>query len=105
MIVDERTYTIHAGKVPEFLALYEREGLAIQTSHLGQPFGYFITEVGTINQIVHMWAYDSLADREQKRAKMQADPAWNAYIAKAAPYFARMENRILKSVSFWPKKG
>lgn len=104
MILDERTYTIHAGKVPEFLAAYEKEGLDVQTSHLGEPFGYFFTEVGTINQIVHMWAYESMAEREQKRAKMQADPKWQAWIAKAAPYFAKMENRILKSAPFWPRK-
>ncbi|MBM3555964.1 MAG: NIPSNAP family protein, partial [Alphaproteobacteria bacterium] len=30
MIVDERTYTLHPGKVPEFLKLHETEGLPIQ---------------------------------------------------------------------------
>jgi hypothetical protein len=104
MIIDERTYTLPAGKVPELLALYEKEGLAIQSSYLGKPFGYFFTEVGTINQIVHMWAYESMADREQRRAKMMADPAWQAYLKKAAPYFMNMENRILKSAPFWPVK-
>ncbi|MGE0723577.1 MAG: NIPSNAP family protein [Alphaproteobacteria bacterium] len=102
MILDERTYTLHPGKLGEFLAAYEKEGYPVQTRHLGKPFGYFFTEVGTINQIVHMWAYESMADREQKRAAMQADPAWQAWIAKAAPYFTHQENRILKSVPFFP---
>jgi len=104
MILDERTYQVQAGKMQEFLAFYEREGLAIQVSHLGKPFGYFITEVGAINSIVHMWAYESMADREQKRAAMQADPKWQEYLGKAAHYFVRQENRLLKSVPFWPVK-
>ena len=102
MILDERTYTLHVGRLPEFLAAYEAEGYAVQTKHLGKPFGYFVTEVGTINQIVHMWAYESMADREQRRAAMQADPAWQAWIKKAAPFFSHQENRILKNVSFFP---
>jgi NIPSNAP len=98
MIIDERTYQVAPGKMQELLALYEKEGFAIQSKYLGKPFGYFIVEVGEINHIVHMWAYESMADREQKRAQMQADPAWQAYLAKAGPYFAKQWNRVLKSL-------
>ncbi len=104
MIVDERTYQVAAGKLQELLQLYEKEGLAIQSKHLGKPFGYFIVEVGEINNIVHMWAYESMAEREQKRTTMQGDPEWQAYLKKAAPYFVKQQNRLLKSVPFWPMK-
>ena len=30
MIIDHRTYTFHPRKIPEFLEIYEREGLPIQ---------------------------------------------------------------------------
>lgn len=30
---------------------------------------------------VLMWRYDSLADREARRAAMYADPEWQAFIA------------------------
>jgi NIPSNAP len=98
MIVDERTYQIVPGKTAELLALYEKEGYAIQSKHLGKPYGYFVVEVGEINHIVHMWAYESMADREQRRERMQADPEWQAYLKKAAPYFLKQWNRLLKSV-------
>lgn len=101
MIVDERTYQVAPGKMAELLELYEKEGLAVQTKYLGKPFGYFVVEVGEFNHIVHMWAYDSMADREQKREKLFADAEWKAYLKKAAPYFVRQENRLLKSVSFF----
>ena len=42
--------------------------------YLGEPYGYFVTETGDLNQFVHMWRYDSMADREQRRAAMYRDP-------------------------------
>ncbi len=102
MIIDHRTYTVVPGKLKEFVELYKKEGMPVQTKYL-TLHGYFTTEVGNVNQIVHMWRYESLADREQRRAKLMADPAWQAYGKKAAPYFTNMENKILVATDFSPK--
>jgi hypothetical protein len=104
MIVDLRTYTIVPGRLAAFLELYEKEGLPIQIKHLGKPIGYFVTEIGTLNQVVHLWGYESLADREKKRAGMEADPAWTAFRAKSSGggNIQHQENKILKSTSFSP---
>lgn len=104
MIVDLRTYTMVPGRLKAFLELYEREGLPVQRRHQGQPLGYFVTEIGTQNQVVHLWAYESLSDREKRRAALDADPEWMAYRAKsaAAGNVQLQENKILKSVPFSP---
>jgi hypothetical protein len=104
MIVDMRTYTMVPGRLKAFLALYEAEGLPVQLRHLGKPIGYFTTEIGTQNQVVHLWGYESMADREQRRNAMEADPAWAAYRQKSAASgnLQYQENKILKSVSFSP---
>ena len=44
------------------------------------------------------------AERERRRAQMNADPAWQAYLAKATPFIQQMENRILTPLSFSPIK-
>ena len=105
MIVEERTYTLHPGKVPEYLALYEREGLALQRAALGTLVGYFSTEVGTLNQVVHLWAYQDLEDRSRRRAELLADPDWQAYFARIAPLLQRMESRLLVPAPFSPLGG
>lgn len=104
MIVDLRTYTMVPGRLGAFLEVYEKEGLPIQIKHLGKPIGYFTTEIGTLNQVVHIWGYKSQADREQRRAAMEADPEWIAYRKKsgAAGNIQHQENKILKSTSFSP---
>ena len=102
MIVEQRTYTLHVGKVPEYLRLYESEGMAIQTRILGRLVGYFTTDIGPLNQIIHMWGYDSLEDRARRRAQMQADSGWKAYVAKIQPLIHTQETKILIPTSFSP---
>lgn len=104
MIVDERSYTLVPGKLKEWQALYEQEGLPVQSRILGNLLGFFVTEIGTINQIVHLWGYENFAERERRRAQLGADPAWQAYLAKAAPMMQKMENRILVPLPFSPIK-
>lgn len=107
MIIDHRTYEIKAGCLHKFLELYGTHGYPVQVKHLGEPVGYYSSgDIGVLNQIVHLWQYESLADREEKRSRMQADPAWQAYLAKSAEagYTVRQENKILRAAPFWKAK-
>lgn len=102
MIVEERIYTCHPGKAPQYVQMYEAEGLAIQRPILGNLVGYFTSDIGTLNQVVHLWAYESMADRATRRAKLLSDPAWKAYIAKVQPLVLTQENKILVPAPFSP---
>lgn len=103
MIVEKRTYTFHPGKLQEFLTLYEKEGLALHTSYL-PLIGYFVSEIGTLNQVVTLWGYESMADREEKRARLYADPAWIAFGPKTTPFIQTMETMILRPTGWSPIK-
>ena len=102
MIVEERIYTVQVGKVPEYLRIYEAEGLAVQTRHLPRMVGYFSTEAGPLNQIIHLWAYDSFEQRVERRAAMMADPEWQAYLAKIRPLIVSQETKLLIPAPFSP---
>lgn len=106
MIIDLRTYTMMPGRLNAFLKLYEEEGLPIQLRHQGQPVGYFVTEIGPQNQIVHLWRYDSIADRELRRAALAADADWVAYRVKSGETgnVQYQENKILVPARFSPMK-
>jgi hypothetical protein len=101
-ILDERTYAIQPARVRDYLDLYVAEGMAIQVGHLGDLVGWFTTDVGVVNEVVHMWRYADMGDRERRRAAMEADPAWQAFRAKAAPLVFRMRSRILRPTAFSP---
>ena len=103
MIFDHRTYTCRPGTVNRQLELYYEHGYATQTKHLGEPVLYGVTETGPINTYIHVWAYEDAADRAKRRAAMQADPDWHAFMAKSseAGYLLSQENRILEAAPFF----
>lgn len=84
MIYDHRTYTCRPGTIASHLKLYQEHGWPVQTRHLGQPAIYARTETGDVNSYVHVWVYDSPADRAAKRAALAADPEWAAYLRLSA---------------------
>lgn len=106
MLLDVRTYTCRPGTIKLQLELYEKYGFEPQKRHLGEPFAYLITETGPINSFIHIWAYENADDREKKRAAMQADPDWQAYIKKSgeAGYLDSQANQLMTPASFAPIK-
>ena len=104
MLLDHRTYICRPGTLKKHLALYEAYGKAPQTKHLGQPVAFLTTESGNVNTYVPIWAYADAADRATKRAAMQADPDWIAYLEKSAEagYLEFQENRLMLPVGFMP---
>lgn len=106
MILDVRIYTTKPNRTAEFVALYKQHGLAIQQKHLGRCVLWGTTIEGQLNQVVHIWAYDSQADREARRTAMAADPGWATYLAEVAKadVLLSMENRMVRPTDFSPLK-
>jgi len=106
MIVDLRIYTCRPNKLAEFIKLYEEKAWPLQKQYLGNCLGWYTTVEGALNTVVHLWGYDSQADREARRNAMAADPAWGDYLAEAGKLglLVAMENRILKPTTFSPAR-
>jgi hypothetical protein len=102
MIVEQRDYHVYTGKLPELVRLYEREGIPLQNEILGGLVGVFTTDVGALSTYTTMWRYDSFAEREERRARLQADERWQAFLAKVQPLMHTQQNRILVPTSFSP---
>jgi hypothetical protein len=49
-----------------------------------------------------MWGYESMADRDEKRAKLYADPEWIAFGPKTTGFIQTMETMILKPTGWSP---
>lgn len=102
MIVEQRDYHVTTGKLNELVSLYETEGIELQKSHLGNLLGAFTTDIGALSTYTSMWGYESYADREGRRARLQADPAWRAFLGRIQPLIHTQQNRILIPTSFSP---
>ena len=102
MIVEERTYTLKPDCIAKFLELYETEGMKIQLQYLPRMLGYFVTEIGVLHQVIHMWGYETFEERERCREALVLDPRWKAYSGKVRPLFAKQENRIMRPTRWSP---
>jgi NIPSNAP len=102
VIVEERTYHVHTGKLAEVVGLYADEGTAVQQRHLGNLIGAFTVDIGDLSSIVQMWGYESLGERERRRAALQADETWKAFLKRLTPLIHTQRNRILIPTSFSP---
>ena len=102
MLIDHRTYTIFPGRTLEYLSIYEKEGLPVQLEHLGRLVGYFTSEVGPLNQAIHIWAYENSEDRDARRARLWADPRFLGVAGKLYPLIQAQENKLIKPTSFSP---
>ena len=76
MIYEIRTYDLKPRSLPEFeKRTAEKIAGRVKHSQLG---GYWRTEVGPLNQVVHIWPYEDLNQRAEIRAKVVADGIWPA---------------------------
>ncbi len=102
-IVEQRDYQVYTGKLPELVRLYETEGIAIQVEELGDLVGAFTVDIGAqLSTYTHLWRYDSLDERSERRARLQARDDWKAFLAKIQPLIHTQANRILVPTSFSP---
>jgi hypothetical protein len=97
-IVDHRIYTIRPRCMAAFLEAFEQLAMPILRRHLGTPLGFYVSSIGPLNQVVHLWGYDSLADFERRSAARDADPDFAAYLQATRDLVVAQETRIIKPV-------
>jgi hypothetical protein len=102
--VDERTYTITYPQVSAFIELTKKLGYPITDGAGWQLIGYFTSITGTVNQVVHLWYWDSQTQREELQAAVVGNPNWPAYQAANGMRMEKQESRYLVPTSFSPLK-
>lgn len=74
MIYEVRTYLLKPGTVAE---CEKRFAEALPHREKYSPLGAFWhTELGPLNQIIHVWPYENLRQRSEIRAQAVKDPYW-----------------------------
>ncbi len=102
MILEQRDYHVYTGRLPELVRLYETEGIPLQQEILGGLVGAFTADIGALSTYTTLWRYDSFAEREERRGRLQADERWQAFLAKVQPLVHTQQNRILVPTAFSP---
>jgi hypothetical protein len=59
-----------------------------------------MSDIGALNQVVHLWGYESIGDYDQRRTARDNDPEWPAYLHASAHLIVAQESRIIRRVEF-----
>lgn len=84
-IVELRSYILQPGKQGIFLDFMATEGMAIERPILGHLLGFYTSEIGQLNRVVHLWRYESFDERAVRRKRLAEAPAWMAFLPKVLP--------------------
>jgi hypothetical protein len=102
-VFELRTYDI----VPQRFAEYAKltgDLFHLRTAH-SKLCGFWVTEIGGQNQVVHIWEYDSLTHRKSVREALAGDAKWvSDYLGPARSMFAKQDNVLMAAESIVEQK-
>lgn len=102
MIYEIRTYDLKPRSVPEVEKRTGEKLPARQT--YSKLWGFFHTEIGPLNQVVHIWPYEDLNQRGKIRAKAVSDGKWPP---NNAEFIVNQQSEIYNPAPFMknPREG
>lgn len=96
-LINLRYYTIAPRKMGEFLDVFDRLAMPVLIRSLGAPIGFYTSTVGTLNQVVHLWAYRDFADMEARWHARDTDPDFGEYLRSSGHLIVAQEDRLLRA--------
>lgn len=96
MLFEYRAYTLRPGNEYAFWDAQLMRGLDPQRRPImARVVGYFATRTGPVDQIVHLWRFDSYDDWYTRLYSGYGDPANEPYYRKVRALMLAQENRFL----------
>lgn len=97
MIIEMRSYILQPGGVPVFEEAFEK---ALEHRTKFSPLGaFFHTDIGPLNQVVHIWPYESFDEKDRIGKEARATGHWPP---KAQHVIVTQESKVLQAAPFSP---
>jgi hypothetical protein len=99
MIYELRTYTVKPGTLGDMVKAASTVSRDIRGNDYGKLEGYWSSEIGPLNQVMHLWSYSDFAERARLRAELAKNPRWTSeYTPLIHPLLMRQDVRLLNAV-------
>ncbi|KAK3908671.1 Protein NipSnap [Frankliniella fusca] len=99
-IYEIRSYSLKPGTMIEWGNNWAR-GLKFRRNN-NEAFAGFMSQVGRLNNVHHIWCYESLYQRKETRESAWRNPGWDECVAYTVPLIREMHSRILVPTEFSP---
>lgn len=104
MIYDMRIYDLVPGGIPEYQAAVEEVGLPVREKYGVKLAGWYFTEIGTLNRVVHIWAFRDWAHFDEAKVKFRQDPDWvERYVPRVRHLIVHQSDQIMHAAPFAPQ--
>lgn len=99
MIHELRIYTTKPGMVGEVAKNSGTVARAIRGDNYGKLEGYWINEIGALNQVCHLWSYSDLNERARLRGELSKNERWTKeYLPLIRPHLVRQDIRLMNPI-------
>ena len=104
-LYEKRTYDSTVGQMPEVVRLYreiawpvmERDGFA------DYCVGYFISDTGTLHQLVHIWRFDNDEGRRDFWQRLYANEDFMVFAAQVRQLIKQQDVQLLRNAPWGPQ--
>jgi hypothetical protein len=101
-IYELRTYTLYVATRPEALEMYRTKVWPVIKKYENNLVGYFIGDLGALNEMVHIWKFEDDNDRRRFWGEVMADEEFGAVIKGMRPMIQKQESKLLLEAPWGP---
>lgn len=101
-IYELRHYQAQTGRAAEFINHF-KDIMPVRRKY-SDPVCLWQGEAPFPNNVLHMWSYSSMQERDEVRDKAGADPEWRKFLGIAPTLLSNMESIILVPTNYSPLK-
>ena len=103
-VYDFRMYTLKPGATPDYMAAVRELALPIRKKYGVKLAGWYYSDVGELNQVVHIWWFEDHAHMADAKAKIAADPDWvQKYLPRVRGLIVAQKTYLMLSPDFAPE--
>jgi NIPSNAP len=104
MIFDMRTYDLVPGGIEAYKAAVKELALPIRERYGIRLAGWYYTEIGTLNRVVHIWAFRDWAHLNEAKAQFRKDPDWaGKYLPRVQSLIVAQHSQVVHAADFSPQ--
>ena len=101
-IYEIRTYKVVVGKMNDVVELYKSVGWPALRRHPIRLVSYFTGDIGAINEIIHLWKFESDEDRRNFWGGVFGDPDFMSFAKQLRPMLLSQENKLMLAAPWGP---
>ena len=97
-IYEIRIYRCKPDEFQSFIKLVDSPEYAVRLQ-MSTPYGIWRTEIGELNQLFHIWGYDSLQNRADARKSLSDNEKWKSFIPEIASKWTSQTSHVARAFS------